>query len=85
MKKKKIVTFGEIMLRLTTPDNLRIQQSHDFLVSYGGSEAYPTMRWEKLVCLNSVRTISVHRMSLSEVNVLVLIIWKKLLPCVTLK
>lgn len=39
MKKKKIVTFGEIMLRLTTPDNLRIQQSHDFLVSYGGSEA----------------------------------------------
>lgn len=27
---KKIVTFGEIMLRLTTPDNLRIQQSHDF-------------------------------------------------------
>ena len=24
---KKIVTFGEIMLRLTTPDNLRIQQS----------------------------------------------------------
>lgn len=36
---KKIVTFGEIMLRLTTPDNLRIQQSHDFLVNYGGSEA----------------------------------------------
>ena len=27
------------MLRLTTPDNLRIQQSHDFLVNYGGSEA----------------------------------------------
>lgn len=27
---KKIVTFGEIMLRLTTPDNLRIQQSRDF-------------------------------------------------------
>ena len=37
--KKKVVTFGEIMLRLTTPDNLRIQQSHDFLVNYGGSEA----------------------------------------------
>ena len=37
--KKKIVTFGEIMLRLTTPDNLRIQQSRDFLVNYGGSEA----------------------------------------------
>lgn len=37
--KKKIVTFGEIMLRLTTRDNLRIQQSHDLTVSYGGSEA----------------------------------------------
>ena len=37
--KKKIVTFGEIMLPLTTPDNLRIQQSLDFLVNYGGSKA----------------------------------------------
>lgn len=37
--KKKIVTFGEIMLRLTTPDNLRMQQSRAFLVNYGGSEA----------------------------------------------
>lgn len=37
--KKKIVTFGEIMLRLTTPDNLRLQQSRELLVNYGGSEA----------------------------------------------
>lgn len=36
---KKIVTFGEIMLRLTPPDNLRIQQSREFLANYGGSEA----------------------------------------------
>lgn len=36
---KKIVTFGEIMLRLTPPDNLRIQQSRNFLANYGGSEA----------------------------------------------
>ena len=36
---KRIVTFGEIMLRLTTPGSLRIQQSRDFLVNYGGSEA----------------------------------------------
>lgn len=36
---KKIVTFGEIMLRLTPPDNLRIQQSRGFLANYGGSEA----------------------------------------------
>lgn len=37
--KKKIVTFGEIMLRLSTPDNLRLQQSREFMVNYGGSEA----------------------------------------------
>ena len=36
---KKIVTFGEIMLRLSTPDNLRMQQSQHFLANYGGSEA----------------------------------------------
>lgn len=36
---KKIVTFGEIMLRLTPPDNLRITQSRDFQANYGGSEA----------------------------------------------
>ena len=36
---KKIVTFGEIMLRLSTPDNLRMQQSNYFLANYGGSEA----------------------------------------------
>ena len=36
---KKIVTFGEIMLRLSTPDNLRMQQSKHFLANYGGSEA----------------------------------------------
>ena len=36
---KKIVTFGEIMLRLSTPDNLRMQQSPYFLANYGGSEA----------------------------------------------
>lgn len=35
----KIVTFGEIMLRLKTPENLRIIQSTDFEASYGGAEA----------------------------------------------
>ncbi len=35
----KVVTFGEIMLRLKTPENLRIMQSDDFEASYGGAEA----------------------------------------------
>ena len=28
--KKRIVTFGEIMLRLATPDNLRFNQSNQY-------------------------------------------------------
>lgn len=35
----KIITFGEIMLRLTTPDHKRISQVTSFDVSLGGAEA----------------------------------------------
>ena len=35
----KVVTFGEIMLRLKTPEHLRILQARDFEASYGGAEA----------------------------------------------
>jgi 2-dehydro-3-deoxygluconokinase len=37
--KKKIVTLGEIMLRLSTPGNKRFIQSDSFDVVYGGGEA----------------------------------------------
>lgn len=36
---KKIVTFGEIMLRLTTPGSRRFSQTNHFIATYGGSEA----------------------------------------------
>ena len=36
---KKVVTFGEIMLRLATPDNLRFAQSTSLSATYGGGEA----------------------------------------------
>jgi len=36
---KKIVTFGEIMLRLATPDYLRFNQVQQFNASFGGGEA----------------------------------------------
>ena len=36
---KKIVTMGEIMLRLSPPDKLRFQQATSFDVIYGGGEA----------------------------------------------
>lgn len=36
---KKIVTFGEIMLRLATPDYLRFNQVQQYNASFGGGEA----------------------------------------------
>lgn len=36
---KKIVTMGEIMMRLSSPGNSRIVQSDSFDVNYGGGEA----------------------------------------------
>ena len=35
----KVVTFGEIMLRLATPGYLRFNQTNSFLANYGGGEA----------------------------------------------
>ncbi|MGB4450144.1 MAG: sugar kinase [Tepidanaerobacteraceae bacterium] len=35
----KVVTFGEIMLRLTPPNHLRFVQADSFDVTYGGGEA----------------------------------------------
>ena len=36
---KKVVTFGEIMLRLATPDYLRFCQATEFTATFGGGEA----------------------------------------------
>lgn len=36
---KKIITFGEIMLRLATPDYLRFSQAKEFNATFGGGEA----------------------------------------------
>ena len=36
---KKVVTMGEIMLRLSTPGYQKIQQAQGFDVHYGGGEA----------------------------------------------
>ena len=36
---EKIITFGEIMMRLSTPDYATINQTHEFVVNYGGGEA----------------------------------------------
>jgi 2-dehydro-3-deoxygluconokinase len=36
---KKVITFGEIMLRLATPDFLRFDQTDHYSASFGGGEA----------------------------------------------
>ncbi|MCY4298481.1 MAG: sugar kinase, partial [Flavobacteriaceae bacterium] len=36
---KKIITFGEIMLRLAPPGFLRFSQTNSFDVIYGGGES----------------------------------------------
>ncbi len=37
--KNKVITLGEIMLRLATPAYLRIPQSKEFIATFGGGEA----------------------------------------------
>lgn len=39
LMKRKIITFGEIMLRLNTPDFKRFVQADSFEVTFGGGEA----------------------------------------------
>ncbi len=39
MNTKQIVTFGEVMLRLATPDYLRFSQTNSFEATFGGGEA----------------------------------------------
>jgi 2-dehydro-3-deoxygluconokinase len=36
---KRVVTFGEIMMRLSPPGHLRFGQARSFDVIYGGGEA----------------------------------------------
>lgn len=38
-RKEKIITFGEIMLRLTPPEYHTIESAHSFTANYGGGEA----------------------------------------------
>lgn len=37
--KKRVVSFGEIMLRLTPPEHERLVQANEFEATYGGAEA----------------------------------------------
>ena len=43
---KKIVTFGEVMLRLATPGYLRFGQAQELTATYGGGEANVGTLWD---------------------------------------
>ncbi|PAC24717.1 hypothetical protein [Flectobacillus sp. BAB-3569] len=36
---KKVITFGEVLMRLTTPNFARFSQSDAFNINFGGGEA----------------------------------------------
>lgn len=67
-----VVTFGEIMLRLKTPENLRIMQSDGFEASYGGAEANVAvslvMYEDKCAFVSKVPNNPVEMSALSEVR-----------------
>ena len=68
----KVVTFGEIMLRLKTPENLCIMQSDGFEASYGGAEANVAvslpMYEDKCAFVSKVPNNPVGMSALSEVR-----------------
>ncbi len=47
-RNKKVVTFGEVMLRLTAPHFRRFSQTNEFIATYGGSEANVPYHWPTL-------------------------------------
>ena len=50
----KIITFGEIMLRLATPDYLRFSQARQFEATFGGGEANVAVSLANLVWKQSL-------------------------------
>ena len=60
----KIVTLGEIMLRLSTPGNTRFVQSDSFDVVYGGGEANVAVDHNHLVMQTLKRVACQHGISL---------------------
>ena len=61
---KKVVTFGEVMLRLTPPDYERIAQTRSFNIYYGGAEANVAATLAQLGC----NTYFVTKLPLNEVG-----------------
>lgn len=71
MKKEKIITFGEIMLRLSPENNERFTQCHAFEAVYGGGEANTAVSLSNFgVDTSYVTKLPTHTIGQSAVNAL---------------
>ncbi len=71
MKKDKIITFGEIMLRLSPENNERFTQCHTFEAVYGGGEANTAVSLSNFgVDTSYVTKLPTHTIGQSAVNAL---------------
>lgn len=71
MKKDKIITFGEIMLRLSPENNERFTQCHAFEAVYGGGEANTAVSLSNFgVDTSYVTKLPAHTIGQSAVNAL---------------
>jgi len=49
---EKVVTMGEIMMRLSPPNNLRFVQTDSFDVVYGGGKQMLLFHWQIMVWIH---------------------------------
>lgn len=69
MKNNKIITFGEIMLRLSPENNERFTQCHSFEAVYGGGEANTAVSLASFgIDASFVTKLPSHAMGQSAVN-----------------
>ena len=74
----KIVTMGEIMLRLSTPGNEKFIQADEFDINYGGSEANVAVSLANY----GYDTMEEQSTFPEAETVWAFIIWSRGLPCV---
>ncbi|MBU2884922.1 sugar kinase [Gilvimarinus agarilyticus] len=48
MSKKRVITFGELLMRLDVPNQARFEQANGFKASYGGTEANVAVNLTKM-------------------------------------
>lgn len=55
-----VLAFGELLLRLSPPSHLRIEQAHTFDARYGGAEANVAVSMEFGASVRSIAVVRGH-------------------------